>query len=1055
MLDGLAGNIIPPNDSERLRALKEYDILYTSAEETFDNITQMMAQAFSTPMSFISLVDKDTVFYKSQAGQFGRDAVKRTDSLCSLAILNDTPLVIEDASKLDALKDNPYVQPEGGLRFYAGAPLITKDGYHVGTACVVDTKTRTFTDSEQHLLARFAKMVMHEIEVRKLLKSQLDTEAKLFNSYKELQFVTDTMPQMVWATEPDGYSFFFNKGWLQYSGLSLAEVVGDGWMQSLHPDDYQRTVDAWNDAVIRQRDYDIEYRLKRYDGVYRWFVARGNPMKDEQGNILKWYGTCTDIQDQKITQEHLQQAKERFDLVSKATQDVIWDWNLENNLVWWNEAFKEKFGYNAADIEPDAQSWYGRVHPNDRERIIGGIHHVIDHGGINWSDEYRFLKKDGSYAIVYDRGYVLHHPNGTAYRMLGSMQDVTEARGQQEKLKESEQRFQAAIAAVQGVLWTNNSRGEMEGEQPGWHALTGQTQDEYQGFGWSSAVHPNDAQATVDAWNQAVEARRMFVFEHRLKTKSGEWRHFTIRAIPVLKADGSIKEWVGVHTDVTEQRLAEEKVRQSEMRFQNLVKEATVGIIVLTGPEMRVEVVNQAYGRLIQRSARELLDKNLFDIIPEAEPVFRPIIDKVRTTGEPIYLFDQNFAVYKDGTTIQGYLNLVYQPYQENGVTTGVMVLCHDVTGQVLARKKVAEAEETARLAIAAAELGTFHLDFESDELKTSERLQQILELGDKANQQSLFSAFHPDDQVRQQKAFEEARQNGVLEYEARVPKADGSIRWIRLKGQLTLTEQQQPQRLAGVVQDITEEKQFSEELSRRVKEQTHDLEQFTYVSHHDLQEPLRKIIMFTDMVKAESEGLLSERAKSRLEKVAAAARRMRDALRDVLDFASLSKEEQFTQVDLNETIASVLTDLELVISDKSAQIDVALLPTIAAVPQQMHQLFYNLLNNALKFSVPGNPPVIKVAVQPISGAAVSIHSELDANRSYVRISVLDNGIGFDQKSAEIMFKLFQRLHSRDKYPGTGIGLALCKKVVHNHGGEIWAESDSTSGATFHVILPI
>ena len=142
-------------------------------------------------------------------------------------------------------------------------------------------------------------------------------------------------------------------------------------------------------------------------------------------------------------------------------------------------------------------------------------------------------------------------------------------------LRASEARFRAAVAAVQGVMWTNDASGRMIGEQPGWSALTGQSEDEYKGFGWSAAVHPDDAQPTIEAWQRAVERRELFVFEHRLRRHDGQWRIFSIRAQPVLDDAGEIVEWVGVHTDVTEQRLAEQRLSDLNETLEAQVAQRT------------------------------------------------------------------------------------------------------------------------------------------------------------------------------------------------------------------------------------------------------------------------------------------------------------------------------------------------------------------------------------------------------------------------------------------------------------------------------------------------
>ncbi len=140
------------------------------------------------------------------------------------------------------------------------------------------------------------------------------------------------------------------------------------------------------------------------------------------------------------------------------------------------------------------------------------------------------------------------------------------------QLRRSEQRFRAAINAVEGVLWTNDANGEMQGEQPGWSALTGQTLEEYKGYGWSKLVHPDDAQPTIDAWQKALSEQKMFVFQHRLKVKNGEWRTFSVRAIPLFNEDNTIREWVGVHTDITDQQKNAQILAQSEMEFRQLTE---------------------------------------------------------------------------------------------------------------------------------------------------------------------------------------------------------------------------------------------------------------------------------------------------------------------------------------------------------------------------------------------------------------------------------------------------------------------------------------------------
>ena len=251
-------------------------------------------------------------------------------------------------------------------------------------------------------------------------------------------------------------------------------------------------------------------------------------------------------------------------------------------------------------------------------------------------------------------------------------------------------------------------------------------------------------------------------------------------------------------------------------------------------------------------------------------------------------------------------------------------------------------------------------------------------------------------------------------------------------------------------------------ELQKRVKERTAELqkknmelEQYAQVSSHDLQKPLRKIRMYIDMIRVRDYGMLSEFSRSRLDKITEAMQRMSTSLTNLLNFTSLSKEEQLASVDLNETLAAIKNDLELLIEQKGAVINASRLPVIRAIPLQMQQLFYNLVNNALKFSKQGLPPGIDITVERKQGAAIENHVNLAKHKWYHQIVVKDNGIGFSQEYAEKIFSMLQLLHNRQAYTGTGIGLALCKKVALNHDGDIFAISADQRGASFYIILPV
>lgn len=204
--------------------------------------------------------------------------------------------------------------------------------------------------------------------------------------------------------------------------------------------------------------------------------------------------------------------------------------------------------------------WLDAIHPDDKEHAELVFIHA-NHHHIKFKVEYRLKNADGAYYWVMDRAAPRFDQDNQFLGYVGTVFDIHELKLAQAALLESNGRFRAAIDAVEGIMWTNDAEGRMVGEQPGWSKLTGQTREEYEGYGWANVVHPDDAELTLDAWRHAVNTKSTFVFEHRLRSSSGEWCLYAIRAIPVFNQDGSIREWVGVHTDITERRHNEARIR--------------------------------------------------------------------------------------------------------------------------------------------------------------------------------------------------------------------------------------------------------------------------------------------------------------------------------------------------------------------------------------------------------------------------------------------------------------------------------------------------------------
>jgi PAS domain S-box-containing protein len=308
-----------------------------------------------------------------------------------------------------------------------------------------------------------------------------------------------------------------------------------------------------------------------------------------------------------------------------------------------------------------------------------------------------------------------------------------------------------------------------------------------------------------------------------------------------------------------------------------------------------------------------------------------------------------------------------------------------------------------------------------------------------------------------------DAKQQFEIEY--RLKRHDGEYRWILDHGTPILDAAGTLTAYIGSCMDIHERKTINDELEKRVTLRTHELqqanaallqineelEQFAYVSSHDLQEPLRKIQIFSNLLLNHAGEAGFDQVKY-LEKINVSANRMATLIRDLLNFSRLSKaNEAFVPTDLNQVLGNVLSDFEMVIKQKNAQVSSTALPVIPAIPIQMNQLFHNLISNALKFS--DKTPHIHITAAEAGSEAITA-ARLDPAKKYIQLSFSDNGIGFDQSFAQQIFVIFQQLNNRQKYSGTGIGLAVCKKIADNHHGSISAISSPGKGATFVLYLP-
>lgn len=391
-----------------------------------------------------------------------------------------------------------------------------------------------------------------------------------------------------------------------------------------------------------------------------------------------------------------------------------------------------------------------------------------------------------------------------------------------------------------------------------------------------------------------------------------------------------------------------------------------------------------------------------------------------------------------------------------------------DLTERYAMLQQLRDNETLFKQAQERAQIGNFVWNLKNNEIFWSDELYRIYGLdpkGEKITYKKYSELLEPKEREYLLHQIEKTVASGAqADFDFQIIQESGVEKILNIKAEVQKDKNGAPDRFIGTVQDVTEKqimieklRKSEDELQRKNMElalSNQNLQEFAYVASHDMKEPLRKISTFGQMLLQFADEGLNEKGKFFAQKMIEGSFRMQQMVDDLLSFAVISNNKAFERVDLNNLVDKVLTDLELKIRDKKAAIEVADLPNAKVVPAQFEQLFLNLISNSLKFSQEDVPLRITISSSYLNRDEIKA-LELLPRTKYLKITVADNGIGFEQEYANKIFGMFQRLHGKVDYEGSGIGLSICKKIVENHGGVIKATGRLNEGATFEIIIPV
>lgn len=746
--------------------------------------------------------------------------------------------------------------------------------------------------------------------------------------------VAEYVPNLVWTCRGDGPCDYLSPQWLAYTGRPLEEQLGYGWLDAVHPDDRNATFEGWGQAVAGRTPLDIEFRIRRYDGTYRWHATRAVPELDEDGRIVRWYGTNTDIQDRRDAEDELQtlrrdlelrvgdrtaaltEVRVQLEMAQRITNTGSWSFDVRQNLVTWSDELFRIFRLPVSDTCPQYHEQPALFHPDSWPVLDAAVTRAATEG-VPYQLELRMadIGEGARYAAA--QCQVVWGSDGQVACLYGTFQDITElVHARQERDTALERMALATQFAGIGVWdwWVDDGTLTWNDEMYRLFDLPRDCTPSYEV--WRNAVLPEDRAEAERSLQETVAGTRDFLSTYRIVQRDRSQRF--IRATAKLSGDAAdrSRRVVGICVDVTAEVLADQAKASRLAKLREFIRNAPAAIAMLDANITYIEA-SRRWTELYALPEGSLVGRHHYEVFPEIPERWKQIHQTV-LSGTVCSHPEDPFL--RESGEIQYIAWEAHPWYDDEGRVGGMMFFNQDVTDSVVLRQRL-------------------------------------------------------------------------------------------------------------------------EQQSRELQRSNDDLQQFAYAASHDLQEPLRAVAGFAQILGRRYTGRLDDDADVIIRHMSEGATRMRTLIDDLLTFSRVgSGNANVVTVPLRSLVDDALANIAHTVAETEAIIEVEELPTVDADRTLMIQLFQNLIGNSLKYAGRAAPRV------RISGITHAGH---------VEVRVRDWGIGVPPAAAERVFQIFQRLHTRDEYAGTGVGLALCRRIVERHGGSIRiTQPEDGAGCIVHFTLP-
>lgn len=791
---------------------------------------------------------------------------------------------------------------------------------------------------------------------------------------------------------------------------------------------------AGGEASWNENKKGAIYRNEKLEEVYWTFSY--SAVNDESGKAGGVFVTCMETTEHVNTLKDVQESKDLLQFAIDANELGTFDYNPLTNTFSANDRLKGWFGLPPA-AEMHLATATNAIAEYDRERVSRLIQGALQYeSGGKYETEYTIIHpQENTRYVVRAKGKAWFNEDKVAYRLNGTLQDITEEVTARKKLEESESYFRQLIDTVPAIIWITAPDGYCTYLNKNWYQFTGQTKEEAEGMGWLNTTHPDDAEQTANLFLDANARQVPFVATYRLRDKTGGYRWVIDSGSPKYSADGVYEGMIGTVVDIHEQKEAEEKIRYSEARFRDLIAAAPAGIGLFVGRDLVIETPNQTFIDIVGKG-NSIIGKPLREAMPEllteGQP-FLKILDDVYTSGKMFQTAGSLVKIVQNGVLNNNYYNISYTPLLDaNGNTYAILDIAIDVTQQILAQQKLEEAEERTRLAIEAAELGTYELDFLTNEMLTSNRFDEIFDVYNSTDRSRFASAIHPDDLAVREQAHTDSLETGLLDYTARIVRRSGSVHWIRVRGKTYFDDPKTPVRLLGVVQDITEQK----ELERQK-------DSFLGIASHELKTPVTSLKAYAQLMEKSFRRNGDTKNADLVAKMNYQANRLSSLIADLLDVTKINNgrlQFNFTTFNFNAMVEEVVEDIQRTSPSHEIQKKFDFTGLVYGDRERIGQVIINLITNAIKYS----PNIRHIVVYTQNKG------------TEVQLCVQDFGIGISADKKDLVFEQFYRVSGTKEhtFPGLGLGLYISSEIIKRMRGRIWVNSTEGKGSTFCFAVP-